>query len=596
MSSLLPPEIEFSERGDVTRIRMPARQIGAWRLIGLVPLLFGLAFALGPLGWALQLVNFARFDPCSLMFLAFTIPFVWAGLQLARVGLLILAANSEVELRRDQLIAIERYGPVTWTRKLPLESVRKFVVQGGAAETPRGSAAPAFLHDLAAIMVESATEKKALLLTPGFPPKLLLPLAEELARRCNVEMEQKVGELQKPVEVVQQLTPEDLDPPVSLKQPDESDIEVEEAADGVTLKVPPAGIWESSGGLVVFSVLWNGFMAIITGAMIFAGGDGVKGQDLFIVVPFLGLFWAVGIGMALGAINAGKRRAVLAVVGDRLLALQTGIFGGKRSQWQKDEILDIRSGPSGVEVNDEPVIELQIVPMKGKKFGMLSGRNEEELRWIAVKLRHALQMKLQGASSGVFCERAEQPDTSDIVQDQRIDGVTLTVPPAGIWSGSKGLLTMALAWNIIIGIITAVLFGVLVNGQTEVWIGLLFLSVFWLIGLALLAGAIHMGTRRAVLAVVGDELLVMQTGIFGKKEHHWKRTELTDIRTGPSGMAVNGQPVLELHIQPKTGAKLGMLAGREHDELAWLATVLRRTLKLPKADEPEKSEAAPEST
>jgi hypothetical protein len=594
MSSLLPPEIEFSERGDVTRIRMPPRQIGAWRLIGLLPLLFGLVFALGPLSWGLQAVNFVRFDPCSFMFLAFTLPFIWGGLQLVRVGLLILAANSEVELRRDQLVAIERYGPVTWTRKLPLESIRKFVVQGGAAETPRGSAAPAFLHELAAIMVESATEKKALLLTPGFPPKLLLPLAEELARRCNVEMEQKVGELAKPVEVVQHLTPEDLDPPVDLKQPDESDIEVEEAANGVTLKVPPAGVWEGSGGLLIFSVFWNGFMAIITGAMIFA--DGPKGKDLFIVVPFIGLFWAVGIAMALGAINIGKRRAVLAVVGDRLLAMQTGIFGGKRQQWQKEEILDIRSGPSGVEVNDEPVIELQIVPMKGKKFGMLSGRKEEELRWIAVKLRHALQMKLQGESSGAFYERSEQPDTSDIVQDQRIDGVTLTVPPAGIWSGSKGLLTVALGWNLIIGIITAVLVGVMISGQSEVWIGLLFLSIFWLIGLALLVGAIHMGTRRAVLAVVGDELLVMQTGIFGKKEHHWKRTELEDVRTGPSGMAVNNQQILELHILPKLGPKLGMLAGRENDELAWLATVLRRTLKLPKEGEPEKTEPSVEST
>jgi hypothetical protein len=585
MSSLLPPEIEFSERGDVTRIRMPARRIGYWRLIGLLPLLFGLVFALGPLSWALRMVNFARFEPCSLMFLAFTIPFIWGGLQLARVGLLLLAANSEVELRRDQLVSIERYGPVTWTRKLPLESVRKFVVQGGAAQTPRGSAAPAFLHELAAIMVESATDKKALLLTPGFPPKLLLPLAEELARRCNVEVEQREGRLEKPaIEVQQILTPEDAEPPVNLKQPDESDVEVEEAADGVTLKVPPAGIWEGSSGLAMFSIFWNGFMAIITGVFVFA--DGPKGKDLLIAIPFFGLFWAVGIGMALGAINIGRRRAVLAVVGDRLLAMQTGIFGGKRSQWQKEEILDIRSGPSGVEVNDEPVIELQIVPMKGKKFGMLSGRNEAELRWLAVKLRHALRMKLQGEVSGAFYERAEQPDTSDIIQDQRIDGVTLTVPPAGIWSGSKGLLTVALGWNIIIGIITAVLFGVMISGQSEVWIGLLFLSVFWLIGLALLVGAIHMGTRRAVLAVVGDELLVMQTGIFGKKEHHWKRTELNDIRTGPSGMSVNNQQILELHILPKLGPKLGMLAGRENDELAWLATVLRRTLKLPKEDDP----------
>lgn len=591
MSSLLPPEIEVSERGDVTRFRLPPRRIGPWRLIGLAPLLFGLAFAAGPLSWAIGALNFARFDPCSLIFVAFTFPFIWSGLWLARIGVLILAARSEVELRRDQLVAIERWGPVRWTRKLPLEVIRKFVVQGGAAEGQHGSAVPAFLTELAAIMVESATEKKAMLLTPAYPLPQLLPLAEELARRCNVDMEQKPGELARPVvAVVQQLmTPEDAEPPVSLKQPDESDIEVEEAADGVTLKVPPAGVWEGSKGLLVFSIFWNGFMAIVTGAFVFSN-DGPKGKDLFIVVPFFGLFWAVGIGLALGAINMGKRRAVLAVVGDRLLALQTGIFGGKRQQWQKEEILEIRSGPSGMTVNDVPVLELQIVPVTGSKFGMLSGRDETELRWVAAKLRHALRIKWQDDGTTPFRERAEQPDTSDVNLEQRGDGLTLTVPPAGIFSGSKGLMTVALGWNGIVGIITAVLIGVLVWGQTEVWFGLLILSIFWVIGLALLLGAVHMGTRRAVLAVVGEELLVMQTSIFGKKEHRWQRGDVNDIRTGPSGMKVNDRHILELHIMPKDGAKVGMLAGREHDELDWLATVLRRALKLlPPDDEPVKS-------
>ena len=47
--------------------------------------------------------------------------------------------------------------------------------------------------------------------------------------------------------------------PASLKQPNSSPIEVEEAADGVTLQVPPQGIWRGSKGLFVFSLFWNGF-------------------------------------------------------------------------------------------------------------------------------------------------------------------------------------------------------------------------------------------------------------------------------------------------------------------------------------------------
>ncbi|MBL8794509.1 MAG: hypothetical protein JNM56_11430, partial [Planctomycetia bacterium] len=455
MSAMLPPEIEISERDDVTRIRLPARQIGHWRLIGLLPILFGLVFALGPLTGALQTVNFKRFEPCSLIFVAFTIPFVWAGLQMVRFGLLILASRSEVELRDGKIVAIERWGPVTWTRHLPMTAVRKFVVQGGGAELERGTAGPAFLHELAAIQVETETEKKALLIAPVFPPQLLLPLAEELARRCNVAVEQREGRLEKPaIEVQQVLTPEDAamleeDPP----QPDESDVEVEEAADGVTLKVPAAGVWAGSKGLMFFSFFWNGLLTVITAAFLFAN-DKPKTKDLLILIPFFGLFWAIGIGLLLGAINMGKRRAVLAVVGDRLLALQTGIFGGKRAEWRRDELLDIRSGPSGMEVNDVPVMELQITPLKGKKFGMLSGRDEVELRWLAAKLRHALRFQTPRDGSP-FREVGEQPDTSDIALEQRVDGVILNVPPAGIWSGSKGLLVVALGWNLFIGIITA---------------------------------------------------------------------------------------------------------------------------------------------
>ena len=38
------------------------------------------------------------------------------------------------------------------------------------------------------------------------------------------------------------------------------------------------------------------------------------------------------------------------------------------------------------------MIELQIQPRTGKKTGLLAGRNEQELRWLATRLRQALQV------------------------------------------------------------------------------------------------------------------------------------------------------------------------------------------------------------
>jgi hypothetical protein len=81
-----------------------------------------------------------------------------------------------------------------------------------------------------------------------------------------------------------------------------------------------------------------------------------------------------------------------------------------------------------------------------------------------------------------------------------------------------------------------------------------------------------------VLAEVGEQLMVMQSGPLGSKRWEWPREKVARIAVGPSGMAVNDVPVLELQIHAKAGKKMGLLAGRDEAELHWLATRLRRAL------------------
>jgi hypothetical protein len=90
-----------------------------------------------------------------------------------------------------------------------------------------------------------------------------------------------------------------------------------------------------------------------------------------------------------------------------------------------------------------------------------------------------------------------------------------------------------------------------------------------------------MGRRQAVLAVVNESLMIMQSGLFGSRRWEWKRGELRDIIAGKSNVSVNDEPVIELQIHPNAGRPVGVLLGRGKDELRWLATVLRRTLRLP---------------
>jgi hypothetical protein len=49
-----------------------------------------------------------------------------------------------------------------------------------------------------------------------------------------------------------------------------------------------------------------------------------------------------------------------------------------------------------MEMNNKPVPELHIRPATGKKYSLLAGRDEVELRWVAARLRKALALPRGG--------------------------------------------------------------------------------------------------------------------------------------------------------------------------------------------------------
>ena len=131
---------------------------------------------------------------------------------------------------------------------------------------------------------------------------------------------------------------------------------------------------------------------MFTFAMLFAGRSEKTPLPLYL---FLAVFWLIGIGMLLGAISMGKRQTMLAFIGDTFGVKTVGLFGTKEIKLRMDEIGTVRMGPSGVEVNDQPVMELQILGKDGKKrAGVLSERKEDELLWIAWLIRNKTGLKL----------------------------------------------------------------------------------------------------------------------------------------------------------------------------------------------------------
>jgi hypothetical protein len=105
--------------------------------------------------------------------------------------------------------------------------------------------------------------------------------------------------------------------------------------------------------------------------------------------------------------------------------------------------------------------------------------------------------------------------------------------------------------------------------------------------------ALNQARRWTVLDVSDDRLTVVQTSIFASTRHEWPGADIIDIRTGSctrqdentdedseSAMPVWGVEI-ELQVHQKTGKKFGLLLGRDEQELRWLATMLRRALRIP---------------
>jgi hypothetical protein len=289
-----------------------------------------------------------------------------------------------VEWRDGQLWSAEILGPFRWTRRMPRKPIRKLEIAATTSKT--GTAPPKRIENVSGLTAEFEDGSKKLVVL-GYPKDWLLAIADELkgyvgrgtfsATSTQVEVVEKTSEDEEINDVPQ--------------QPADSRVQVEEHASGVRLVVPPAGIWRGSKGLFFFALMWCGFMAVFTGFSVFAGNKSSGGVPLAFWF-FIPVFWLIGLGLLAGAINMGRRTATLAAEGGQLRIETKNLFGTKQLEWRRDEIAAIRADASGMEVNDHPVIELQIHPCVGKKVGLLAGRKEEELRWMATRLRQALNV------------------------------------------------------------------------------------------------------------------------------------------------------------------------------------------------------------
>lgn len=194
--------------------------------------------------------------------------------------------------------------------------------------------------------------------------------------------------------------------------PPGSRLSVERFEDGLTVKVAAPGLTGWLLGLFIGGAVCDllGILSLVAALLKWTVGQGkFDPGELAGAFTFVGVFGSVGLVLTLTSLNMARRQAAIAVTDGLLMALQTGLFGSKQREWQPGEVLAVRVGPSGVEVNNKPVMELQILDAHGRKFSMLAGHREEDLHWLAREL--SLSLKLPGQFPDE--ESAEDEDEED---------------------------------------------------------------------------------------------------------------------------------------------------------------------------------------
>lgn len=555
MNDLLPADVTITELRDGVRYRFPGRRWGPIALFGLGALIGGLlgtgfmSLWLGFVGYQFLVDGGVQGGSPLLPFLVMGGWMFLMTLRLTLQGVSRLIGHSEIELRGDTLHGIECWGWLRWGERRRIVGLSRFEVRDATLEDRPGrvyevSRAATEYNAIVAVW-DADAEEKPLRLARGYPREWLVPLARDLARRCRLAAETDSTIGSRPAGSAIEVAEEPLPNPAGFvdlpDQPDDSKVVVEATADELKLTLPRKTFGWHQAVVTVF-------------------GDGLR-------------------------VERDRHRA------------GTG-------EWSRHQLIEIRvarqidsEGPDTFEVHIEPH------PGEGKRVRLTLG-GEAEARWLATTLRRALRMAdAVNGEAAPFLERREKPAGCRMIEEPIANGVDLLVPPTGYRHPEVRRYLLCAAGSLAAALLGGGFLYVFLSGGQVGAGDLEFLQSLWILPAVLalgavgaLAEAVRRARRHATLTVIGDTLLVRQASLFGTQERELQRSRITDVRVGDTlqGRAVGprtrravldrSDPTWELHIHLLGGEIVRLLDGYGDAELQWLATVLRRALRVPVAD------------
>jgi hypothetical protein len=597
MSPLLPPEVRVVTTPKGARYDLPWRATPPhfrWRS--------RVAAAAAVLALALAVYQFLQ-PPAPHR--GKNSPPPWGFFLLAGAGVALVYASARrftrctAEVGPDKLVLREWQGPFPLERERPLDRVRGLVVHplpGAAAEA---GAVIATADGVIEVVCEGV---QPVWWGHGYPQALLAPLAKDLAARCRVASRAAARD-ESPAAPPPFVEPplRDSDSADVAEQPARSRAVLHRSPGGVTLTLPPAGYWgnERAVAMWALAIFWGlgpSGMAVMIGVDVLR--HGLQYPWLW---GFVAALLAVVPGVVLFVYENAERRTTLAVRGGRLTRIKTSpVFGPERLTWRREEILALRTATSKGG-KGPPSVAVTVYPAGGEPVKLMESIEQQEMGWIATVLRQELGVPtvpgqpappVSGAASEDVVEEdvadePKQPTGSWALAERTVDGLTVTLPAPGCRRDRRARVVLPFA-------VAAVVFFVL-NGLAAGRVVVVGSSgaaevaavVTWLLGSGTLAAilaawVVRRAGCRTTLRADEKGLAVVRSGpLLRPQRQEWPRATVAALRLGTAVPGAHGGKGFALRLHTRDGRAVNVLTGDDDAELRWLATVLRRALRVP---------------
>jgi len=371
----LRSKLEIKDGPDGLEIRLPRRfanSSGGVVLLTGTMFVFGGLFAFAGCNTLMQ----GSDDPDSAGGLAMIV-----GLGLLLGAYLLSCSRARLVVGLDELVIYENIGPLVRRKPIPLydlEGLRVYV----SAQTGRSI-------PTARLELWWRDQSEAYVLGM-YSARILGQVAERVAEELEFVGEgddpterdyysPKAADERQPLAVALQAN----DAPATRAEPDGKRAHVEYNDHGLVMTIPPSGMRRHHHAILPFGAVF--FLAgAFFGVMLYLKGEEEGIPQAFMFLP--ATFVVVGFFLMVWPLAMARRSSVFEIVGDELIVRRKGGFFGV-----KDKIQDIEVADSTVCVNNRNLRELSIrVGYMGR--GMLTGRDEVELQWVAAKLRDGMGM------------------------------------------------------------------------------------------------------------------------------------------------------------------------------------------------------------